>query len=167
MPHIYGKYHDSFVENYIRNNDTSKFSNTNKEKFIFGKNKSNYLFPVYLAVKAMPSILQGIQFIGSFRQEKNFKNPAYILTLPDGTIDGISSSCINTLKVDLKIITQKKGNIEDLIPNIFRDRAILFSSSNNTNAKGSALINFTFPKDSEFYQDNQECNIHIIINVIN
>ena len=168
MSQVYGKYHDLFVENYLNNNDTAKFANTNKEKFVFGKNKSNYLFPTYLAVKAMPSILHGIQFVGSFRQEKNFKNAAYILTLPDGTIDGISSSCINSLKVDLKIITQKKSNIEDFIPNILRDRAAtLLNSSINMNAKSSALINFIFPKDPEFYHDNQECNIYIVIYLIN
>jgi PAS domain S-box-containing protein len=159
MPQIYSKYHDSFVENYLNNND-NKLANTNKEKFVFGKNKSNYIFPVYLSLKAMPSILQGIQFVGTFRQEKNFKNAAYILTTPDGVIDGISSSCINLLKVDLKMITQKKSSISDFVPNIIKDRGNLFSS-NTVNTKSSANIQFNFPKDSEYWQDGQEPAINL------
>ena len=162
MPQVYGKYHDLFIEDYLNNNDT-KFANTNREKFFFGKNKSNYIFPLYFIVKATPSILQGIQFVGTFRQEKNFKNAAYILTSPDGTIDSITPSCMNLLKIDLKLIIQKKSNIQDFIPNILKDRLNLFSTAN---AKSSAIINFNFAKDSEFYQDGQDCNIYLLIALI-
>ena len=166
MPQVYGKYHDLFIENYLNNNDTAKFANTNKEKFVFGKNKSNYVFPIYMIIKAMPSILQGIQFVGTFRQEKNFKNAAYILTSPDGAIDSITPSCMNSLKIDLKIIIQKKSNIQDFVPNILKDKLSLFGST-NLNAKSSAIVNFNFAKDSEFYQDGQDCNIYLLIDLIN
>ena len=153
MPQVYSKYHDSFIENYMNNNE-SKLANTNKEKLVFGKNKSNYIFPVYITIKAVPSILQGIQFIATFRIEKNFKNAAYVLTHPDGSIDSISSSCINLLKVDLKMIMQKKSNIADFVPNILKERQALFGNTTG-NAKSFATVTFNFPKDSEYLIDNE------------
>lgn len=111
MPQIYAKFHDQFIDSYLNNGAEGGIINKNKERLVFGKNKSNYIFPVYLSLRAVPTVLQGVQFIANFRVEKNFKNAAYILVNPEGSIDSISSSCINLLKIDLKLIMQKKSNI--------------------------------------------------------
>jgi len=158
MPQVYAKYHDDFLENYL--NNESAFNAKNKERFVFGKNKSNYIFPVYLNIKAVQSIIQGIQFVATFRVEKNFKSTAYVLTAPNGAIDAVSSSCINVLKMDTKFITMKKANIEDYIPNIITDRSKIFPNVNNT-GKLSAIINFTYPHDSEYFTEKEEPSVQL------
>jgi len=154
MPSIYGKHHDSFLENYLNTGEASLIGK-NKERLVFGKNKSNYIFPIYLSLRTVQSIIQGIQFIATFRVEKNFKNAGYVLTQPDGTIDCVSSSSINILKVDLKMINQKKANIQDLIPNIIKDRYSMFSSSNNA-GRASTVIDYQYPRESEYLLDGEE-----------
>jgi len=44
------------------------------------------------------------------------RNAALILIDKEGKIDGISSTCITLLKLDLQYITKKKTNIKDIIP---------------------------------------------------
>ena len=53
MPNIYSKNHDHFINNCINNNGENKCFQ--KEKFVFGKHKTNYIFPVYLMVKVKRS----------------------------------------------------------------------------------------------------------------
>lgn len=153
MPQIYSKFHDDFISNYLNNNESYLISKQ-KERLVFGKNKSNYIFPVYLSLRAVPSMLSGTKFIATFRVEKNFKNAAYILTNPDGYIDSLSSSCINLLKIDLKMVMQKKSRIQDFIPGIIENQDSVFNTKNAN--KVSAKINFNFPKDSEYLGDNNE-----------
>jgi len=160
MPQVFSKYHDSFMENYL-NTGESVMVGKNKEKMVFGKNKSNYIFPVYLSIKAATSIIQGIQFIATFRVEKNFKSAAYVLTNPDGTIDGVSSSCINILKFDLKAITVKRANIQDYIPNLIRERGMLFSSANSA-GKATANFRYNYPKDSEYVTENEDSSVQLV-----
>jgi len=157
MSQVFSKYHDSFLENYL-NSGESAIIGKNKQRMVFGKNKSNYILPIYLSIRAVQSIIQGTQFITVIRQEKNFKNAAYILTTPDGTIDAMSSSCINLLKIDLKAITHKKANIQDYIPNIIKNRSSMFSSSNN-NGRFSATIQYYYPLDSEYLDETDETSI--------
>jgi hypothetical protein len=159
MPGIYAKHHDSFLENYLNTGEASLIGK-NKERLIFGKNKSNYIFPIYLSLRSVQSIIQGIQFIATFRVEKNFKNAGYLLTQPDGTIDAVSSSSINILKVDLKMINQKKANIQDLIPNIIKDRYSMFSSSNNA-GRASTVVDYQYPRDSEYLLDNEDNRVQL------
>lgn len=158
MPQAYAKFHDAFIENYISNNE-NKSGLTSKERMVFGKHKSNYIFPFYITIKAVPSVLQGIQFISTLRVEKNLKNAGYVLTLPDGSIDAISSSCINLLKIDLKMITQKKSNITDFIPNILKDRKTLFSHGGGT--KNHAVITFKYPKDSDYVIASTDSSVQL------
>ena len=47
MPAIYSKHHDEFVETFVNTNESKVL---NKERLVFGKTKSNYIFPVTLLV---------------------------------------------------------------------------------------------------------------------
>ena len=154
MPPIYAKYHDGFIDRYLISNESS-IVGKDKERFAFGKNKSNYIFPMHYNMKAIPSIIQGIQFIATLRVEKNLKNTAYVLSYPDGTIDSISSSCISLLKMDTKLILQKKSKIQEFVPNIIHDRANLFATTSN-NAKTYAQVTFKYPEGSEFINEDDE-----------
>jgi hypothetical protein len=44
------------------------------------------------------------------------------MTDPDGVIEHISSSAINFLKIDLKFVNGKNKSIEDLVPDILRNK---------------------------------------------
>ena len=154
MPQIYSKFHDQFIEHYINTNE-SRLTNTNKDRFVFGKNKSTYIFPVFIMVKAIQTYSQNIQFVATFKLEKNLKNAAYILTQPDGVIDSLTSTCINLLKLDSKMVAQRKGNINDFVPNIIKERAEIFASQ-ATNNKAVAHVKFKYPESSEYWVENSE-----------
>jgi len=89
--------------------------------------------------------------MGSFRQEKTFKNVGHVLTSIDGTIQAISSSCINILKMDNKIVAQKKANIEDLNPSLIRERLSLFNHQN----KHASQVDVKFFNDSEYLSKDE------------
>jgi len=159
MPQIYGKHHDSFLENYLNTGEGSLIGK-NKERLVFGKNKSNYIFPIYISLRAVQSIIQGIQFIATFRVEKNFKNAAYVLTNTDGTIDALSSSAISLLKFDHKMVTQKKSNIQDFLPNIIKDRYTNFTLNNST-GRASAVLTYNYPKESEYMIEGEDHSVQL------
>ena len=46
MPTIYAKHHDQILENALANKDHF----TPKERFLFGRSKSNYVFPVNIHI---------------------------------------------------------------------------------------------------------------------
>lgn len=48
MPNLFANHHDSFIENYVNNKESKLF---NKERLIFGKNKSGYALPLFLMIK--------------------------------------------------------------------------------------------------------------------
>jgi len=153
MSELYSEHHDSFIENYLNMGESSIIAK-NKERLVFGKHKTEYVFPAYLSIKSAQSIMQGVQFIASFRIEKNFRNTAYVLTRPDGTIDSLTASCMAVLKIDQKVVA-KKANIEDFIPQIIAHRLHLFS---NIKASGKATVSlqYNYPKDSEYYYADRE-----------
>lgn len=91
MPSLYSKNHDSFIENY---NQTQEMKFIDKERFVFGKHKSYYIFPVFVNIKPINNG-QNVQFAGTFRIDKVFKNIGYFLTLNNGNIDSISSCKLN------------------------------------------------------------------------
>ena len=117
MPSIYSKTHDGHLERYLITNQM-KFSKN--ERRIYGKHKNGYVFQVLIDVKPFHNNLQYMQFIAKFRISKYFKQVSNILVWPDGTIDGITSSCIPMLQIDLKIL-QKKNNIENYMPGLLEN----------------------------------------------
>jgi len=50
MPPLYAKNHDQYIEHYIQTNEMRFI---NKERFIFGKHKSFYIFPCFANIKAI------------------------------------------------------------------------------------------------------------------
>jgi len=50
--------------------------------------------------------MQGVNFVGTFRNLKNIKNHAYILATPDGMIDGISSSKYKEERIEMQSVYQ-------------------------------------------------------------
>lgn len=50
MPSIYSKNHDSFIENFL-NAYTPDMRIIANDKLLFGKSRSNYIFPLFLTIK--------------------------------------------------------------------------------------------------------------------
>jgi PAS domain S-box-containing protein len=88
MPPMYSKNHDTYIEQY---NTTQEMKFIDKERFVFGKHKSYYVFPVFVNIKPINNG-QSVQFAGTFRIDKFFKNISYFITNSSGAIDGITSS---------------------------------------------------------------------------
>ena len=158
MSPLYAKHHDSFLERYLQTSE-SIIVGKNKERLAFGKAKSNYVFPFYYNVKAIPSMLEGVQFVATFRIEKKFKTIAYIITNPDGTIDSITSSCISLLKIDQGLLS-KKPNIQDFVPNVISNKGSIFDGTENGH-KAAAQVSFTFPRDSEYLLEGEGSSIQL------
>ena len=53
----------------------------------------------------MESMITGIEFVATFRVQKNFRKIVYVLTEANGIINHISSSAYNILKMDNRFIT--------------------------------------------------------------
>ena len=52
MPNIFSKHHDSFIENYLATYNPD-IKNVTKDRVLFGKTRSNYIFPFYLTIKVI------------------------------------------------------------------------------------------------------------------
>lgn len=50
MPNIYAKYHDTFIETFLANFNP-EMKNLTRDRVLFGKTRSNYIFPFYLIIK--------------------------------------------------------------------------------------------------------------------
>lgn len=50
MPNIYAKHHDSFIEAFLANFNP-EIKNLTRDRVLFGKTRSNYIFPFYLIIK--------------------------------------------------------------------------------------------------------------------
>lgn len=156
MPSLHSKYHDSFLENLKESQQPSFMT---KERLIFGKTKSGYIFPSYISIQSMQSLNQGYQYVATFRVEKNFRKVCYIYTDKEGSIEHISSSCINFLKIDNKYISTNKVNINDLFKNILDDKATYMT-------KQGAQIQYNPPNDLDL-QTEETFDFNLIISEIN
>ena len=82
QPFIYSKFHDDILKRYLESNETVM---SNKDKAIYGKNKSGYIFPIMLHIKPVYHALKdGVEFLAIFRKEKMLRNYAYLITTAEG-----------------------------------------------------------------------------------
>lgn len=100
MPRIYSKQHKQFLEQALQKPPDML---STKERPVFGKHLSGYIFPVWLSIKNLPSFLSGRQFVGTFKLEKNGinKNVSHLILDKNKEVIDISSSCIQMLGIDL------------------------------------------------------------------
>ena len=137
MPNIYAANHDKYIESYL--DGSKEVTMINKEFMVFGKHKSNYIFPCMLTIRVLNDDAQDIKFIGTFRTDKHFKNQGYLLINTQGEIDTFSSTCLPLMGLDIKDFTKRadmgkknndrksyggsdRVNIKDFVPEFFKDR---------------------------------------------
>lgn len=97
----------------------------NKERLVFARHKSGYIFPVWLQLKMISGLTGGIQFVAMFKIDKKLMstNTGFILLNKDKKIHGLSSSCIKLMGLDmirLKRLILNGYDLKRLAPDILK-----------------------------------------------
>eukprot|EP00347_Sterkiella_histriomuscorum_P005463 403356519 len=120
QPGIYSFYHDEFIRSALLKSSEQM---TNKERSIYGKHISGYIFPLSLQIKFFQSFLHGKQFVATLKQEKKGINAsvAYIVMDKNGVVLDVTSSAIQLLDIDKQKMVKKriKYDLNVLLPQIF------------------------------------------------
>lgn len=66
-PNVYAIHHDEFIKTALLKSSEQL---TNKERSVYGKHISGYIFPISLQIKFMQSFLHGKQFVATLKSEK-------------------------------------------------------------------------------------------------
>jgi PAS domain S-box-containing protein len=100
MPRMYAKQHRRFLEVAI---GKSGDMITARERIVFGRHASGYIFPVWLSIKSIPSFVTGRQFAATFKVEKSGinKNVAYLILDKNKNLVEASASALAMLEIDL------------------------------------------------------------------
>lgn len=101
----------------------------NKERLVFARHKSGYIFPVWLQLKMITRSTNGVQFVALFKIDKKLitTDIAYILINKDKKLQGLSSSCMPIMNLDIsrmRKLSQSNINITKLAPKLLRDNSI-------------------------------------------
>ena len=91
MPELYSICHDEFIERYNKKTE-SHYMSQKMRLVIWGKHKTQYIFPTSFQIRIIPSVLAGQQVVAKFKNEQQVKFESYILLHADGTIDAITAS---------------------------------------------------------------------------
>lgn len=116
MPKSYAKYHNYFVKNYLDNFESNIIG---RDTLLPAVNKNGYIQMIYLYIRHIPSLVHGIQFIGTFKLEKTLKKVCYMIINKEGQIEYLSTACIQILHLQNKRIKQQSISINDIIESFF------------------------------------------------
>ena len=94
MPHIIGKHHSTFLQNYFI---SGKERIMNRDCVVFAMKRSGFIFQITLVVKPVPSLREGIQYIGLIRPQN--KDVEFILMDQEGKIDSLSEGITGLLGI--------------------------------------------------------------------
>lgn len=111
MPKIYARQHRKFLESAI--GKSGEMINT-RERLVFGRHASGYIFPVWLSIKSIPSFVTGRQFAAIFKVEKSGinKNVAYLILDKNKFLIEASASAISMLEIDLQKFQKMKAKFD-------------------------------------------------------
>lgn len=102
MPPLYAYHHDEFIRSAVIKNAEAI---SNRERSVYGRHTSGYIFPVSLQIKFFQSFLHGKQFAATLKQEKKGINTsvAYLIINEEGIIIEASSSMkfINNITIQV------------------------------------------------------------------
>ena len=103
MPELYGVNHRKMLEDAIAKGADNI---QNKERFVFARHKSGYVFPVWIQFKLVMSSSSEINFIALFKIDKKAMSAfiGYVLVGKDRKIYGVSSSCQKMMGLDLSLV---------------------------------------------------------------
>ena len=100
MPRLYARMHRRFLEQAVQKPPDAILA---KERQVFGKHATGYIFPVWLAIKPVPSLISGRQFAATIKVEKSGinKNVAYLIIDKQKNLMEASATAISMLEIDL------------------------------------------------------------------
>ena len=101
MHELFAKHHDYFILNFYRTNVTHNIDNYN---IVYAQSFKNYLVPLKLLVKVLPSLEKGIYYVGYSQDlntlnkiKSNKFNEAYLIFNPDNGYVYSFDICFKTL----------------------------------------------------------------------
>jgi hypothetical protein len=115
MPRTYSAIHDKILENYAQ---TNKAVMMNKERLIWGRSKSGYLFPFTILIKPVKNLFsEKTEIYASIKREPWLKEIGVIVLSPELIITDISSSMLNIYpSLSVRAINKRKFSMIELIP---------------------------------------------------
>jgi PAS domain S-box-containing protein len=121
MPEMYAKNHSKILDDALAKGPENI---PNKERLVFARHKSSYVFPVWLQLKMVQTVQNGIQFVALFKIDKKLISThiAYVLINKEKRIQGISSSCMKLMNLDaqkMRRLASSGIDIKKLAPNLF------------------------------------------------
>jgi len=150
QPRIVSDHHDELLNTSIQK---AADQISSRERQIFGKHISGYIFPLWLQIKNLPSLLSGRQFVATFKVEKTGvnKSAAYLLIGKDRELMDISPSCLQLLGMSYDSLYKKQifYDLPSIFPQLFQDGV---PSSNFMN-KAGGTITYHHPKIIEYQSD--------------
>eukprot|EP00347_Sterkiella_histriomuscorum_P007426 403348965 len=125
MPAIIGGRHNEFLEKFYKTGRQRVF---NLERAIFAQNRQGHCFRAKVLVKTMPSLKEGIQYVGMIRPV--FAEYDYIITDLNGNIDCFSKGITSLLGLNPQLFKENNDiNIQLICPElmeIFEQRRKLY-----------------------------------------
>jgi PAS domain S-box-containing protein len=121
MPEMYAKNHSKILDDALAKGPENI---PNKERLVFARHKSSYVFPVWLQLKMVQTVQNGIQFVALFKIDKKLISThiAYVLINKEKRIQGISSSCMKLMNLDaqkMRRLASSGIDIKKMAPNLF------------------------------------------------
>jgi len=145
MPSLYAKRHGDFLQAYFRTGCEVVFDN---KTIIYALHRNGFCFCIVIVVKQMPSLVEGLQYVGMMRQEH--VDYEYILTDTRGVIDSVSAGISSALNLSPELFKESPINIQILAPDLVKvynpnDKPTVLLSK--FQQPGGQLIPFIVPKD--------------------
>ncbi|KRX05234.1 PAS domain [Pseudocohnilembus persalinus] len=116
MPHLYAQYHNSFIYNYL---NTLEPQILGIERYLPAKTKQDYLLPINVNVRNVPSLIHGLQFSGQFFIDKHLNITCHMIIDTEGLLLNISSSSLPILDINVKKVEKNKYQVDEIIPGFF------------------------------------------------
>ena len=110
MPASIGQRHDDFLEKFYKNSRERVF---NVERPVFAQNKQGYCFYAKVLVKQMPSLKEGIQYVGMIRP--TYTEFDYIITGLNGNVDCFSKGISGLLGISPSVFKENNSGINIML----------------------------------------------------
>ena len=149
MPSIFSKRHSEFMESFFKTGHKALF---NSELALFGLHRNGFCLQIKILIKQMPSLQEGIQYVGFIRQV--FNGSEIIITDTRGVIDSFSSGLSAVFNLPVSLFKEAELNIQVLAPElmwIFGTQDKKKSFLEKFKEIGGQRLSFIVPKDFAAY----------------
>ncbi|CAD8065320.1 unnamed protein product [Paramecium sonneborni] len=165
MPNLYQKFHDQYIERFLL---TSDIKNINKDRFIFLKDKQNYILPCYIVLRILHTIDENVNLAAQFITIKAFKPTCYLIIDQEYNIDSISATAIQLLGMENKQVINKKLRFDLLFPEFIENFLIYMSKFGGKIKYEQDNFQNQFQQINQIMIDKQQeflCVVREIVNI--